>query len=645
MVKILIIEDNLMNAEMASELLIKAGHEVLTTDNASDGIKIARTQTPDLILMDLGLSGIDGLSATKILKNDPLTRSIKIVAFTASAMKSDREKAFGAGCVGFIAKPINIYAFAQMVEKVLNSKENQIIPDSFMEEKKQNKLEKKYKPLNALNLNNIPAVKPNKVKYKWHKILIVEDNVMNAELLKEILEQIGQSAIIAHKGQKAIELLKEEKIDLILLDIMMPELNGFEVIKILKSNPNTAEIPVIFITALNDIKDIVEGLDLGSYGYITKPYNVEELKSRVLGILRIKDLQDELKAEKTKLDLIYRFSADGIIIVNSVFEIVSCNKTFGEWLGKEVSTLHGKSLFSLISTSSILKEKDKTDLCLLNEILIGPSDNQKTIEINCSSINYEDNEPEGYILILRDITTQKEIEKQKETFVATLTHDLKTPIRAEIRAMELLIKGSFGELNKDQAEMIQTILHSGRYMFKMVDNLLSTYRYENGCNKLHKEPVDIVGLINECYKEIKYIAEDKNQELIFDFKNENTFINADVVEIRRVIQNLLSNAINYTQDYGMITIKTFIKDNKLAVSFIDNGKGISDGQLSEVFKKYKSDAKKFKQVGTGLGLYLSKNIIERHDGQITVTSKEGEGSCFTFFLPCDSLVGVTGVDL
>lgn len=643
MAKILIIEDNVMNVEMASELLIKAGHEVLTADNATDGIKIARTQTPEIILMDLGLSGMDGLSATKILKNDPFTRNIKIVAFTASAMKADREKAFGAGCTGFIAKPINIYTFAQIIEKLINSKENQTIFDSFIEEKQQKESKQEDKPLNKISLNTIPGIK-SKTKYKWHKVLIVEDNVMNAELLKEILEQIGQSAVIAEKGQKAIELLKEEKFDLILLDIMMPELNGFEVIKILKNNSNTAEIPVIFITALNDIKDIVEGLDLGSYGYITKPYNVEELKARVLGILRIKDLQDELKTEKTKLDLIYRFSADGIIIVNSVFEIVSCNKTFSEWMEKEPLKLQGKNLFSLINTTSSLNQNDKENLCSLNEISIGPSDNQKAIEINCSPINYEENEPEGYILILRDITTQKVIEMQKETFVATLTHDLKTPIRAEIRAMELLLKGSFGELNQDQVEMIQAILHSGRYMFKMVDNLLSTYRYENGCNKLHKESVNIVALIKECYKEIKYIAEDKNQILNFDFESDETLINADVVEIRRVIQNLLSNAVNYTQDNGTITIKTSIEDGKLAVSFTDNGKGIPESQLGEVFKKYKSDAKKFKQVGTGLGLYLSKNIIERHDGQITVKSKEEEGSCFTFFLPCDSLVGITGAD-
>lgn len=631
MAKILIVDDNPMNIEMASELLMKAGHRVLTAENAKLGIKIAKIHTPDLILMDLGLSGVDGLSATKTLKDDPLTKDIKIVAFTASAMKTDKEKAYGAGCIGFISKPINIYNFSKIVEKYINSKVNVI---NFKKQINEESLEIAIKK-NANNEEELcESVNQKEKKYKWHKILIVEDNVMNAELLKEVLEQIGQSAVIANKGNIALDLLKEEKFDLILLDIMMPELNGFEVIKILKNNPKTAEIPVIFITALNDIKDIVEGLDLGSYGYITKPYNVEELKARVLSILRIKDLQDELQSEKTKLDMIYKFSADGIIMVNSAFKVVSCNDTFCDWLQKSKNEILNKNLFAFINTPANFKFTNNKNIEKLDEIYIGPQNNKKIIELNCSAINPEGiDSAEGYILIMRDVTTQKEIEKQKETFVATLTHDLKTPIRAEIRAMELLLKGSFGQLNTDQKEIVEDILHSGKYMFKMIDNLLSTYRFENGCNKLEKTAFDIHNLIKECYKDVKYIAEDKKQNIILNFEDEIKIISADEVEIRRVIQNLLSNAVHYTPENGKIIIETKNDDKYFSVSFIDNGKGIPQSQIEEIFNKYKSEAKKFKQVGTGLGLYLSKKIIESHGGELLVKSEEGKGCKFTFNLP------------
>ena len=103
---------------------------------------------------------------------------------------------------------------------------------------------------------------------------------------------------------------------------MMPEMSGFEVIKHLKNNLKTQDIPVLFISALNEPLDIVKGLDLGSCGYITKPYNIEEIKARILNILRINDIQEELKIEKNKLDLIFKFSAGGFVMLNSSFEII-----------------------------------------------------------------------------------------------------------------------------------------------------------------------------------------------------------------------------------------------------------------------------------------------------------------------------------
>lgn len=503
MANILIIEDNLMNFEMARELLENAGHDISAADNANDGIKLAKLKNPDLILMDLSLPEMDGLEATKVLKQDPLSESIPVVAFTAMAMESDREKAQEAGCVGFISKPVEISAFVKEVEKYLKKQEK--IPENQLKISKNPDSFQKKQELDCHQ------------KYKWHNILIVDDNPMNAELLKGVLEQINQSSIIAYNGKKALELVNSEKFDLILLDIMMPEMSGFELIEHLKLNPKTAEIPVIFISALNETGDIVKGLDLGSYGYITKPYNIEELKAKILNILRIKDLQE-----------------------------------------------------------------------------------------------------------------------QQKTFIAMLTHDLKTPIRAEMRALELLLKGSFGDLTPEQSSIIQDILHSSYYMFNMVDNLLSTYKYENDNIILNKEYIDINQLIKSCYSKLRYMFEEKNQEAVLDFKSENLVVYIDELELKRVIMNLFSNAIFYTPENGKIIIKTESDDKEFKVSFIDNGKGISEEDLANLFNKYTSHAKKFKQVGTGLGLYLSKKIINSHNGQIYVKSSEGKGSTFAFDMPIDT---------
>ena len=165
-------------------------------------------------------------------------------------------------------------------------------------------------------------------KYKRHNILAVDDNVMNAEILKETLQLIGQDVKLAFSGKQAFEMIEEETFDLILLDIMMPDISGFDIIKQLKANPKTADLPVIFISALDKTSDIVKGFNLGSYEYIVKPYKIGELKARVLSILKIKDLQDMLKSEKKILDLIFKFSADGIVLLDSNLKIISCNDIF-----------------------------------------------------------------------------------------------------------------------------------------------------------------------------------------------------------------------------------------------------------------------------------------------------------------------------
>jgi len=619
MANILIIENNLMNLEMATELLSVAGHNVLKSENASDGIKLARLKSPDLILMDLSLPVMDGLSATRILKQDLLTEKIPVVAFTAMVMDSDREKAFGAGCSGFISKPIDISTFVSLVES---------------------HLETRTEKSNSCEYQNIYSDHSEKIldsQYKWHKILVVDDNPMNAELLKEILEQINQSSFIAYSGKQALKAVSKETFDLILLDVMMPEMSGFEVIEYLKSDPKTKDIPVIFITALNETDDIIKGLNLGSYEYIVKPFNIDELKARIINTLEIKDLQDQLREEKNKLDLIFRFSADGIVMLNSSFKIISCNERFIQWFGSNKEDILGRDFYEFFNCycrePNYCSSLEFFGLNSFSEISVKNENGEKIYQINYSKVFENESETEGYVLVLRDITEHKEVEKQKETFVATLTHDLKTPIRAEIMAMELLLKGNFGKLTNEQTDIVRDTLYSSKYMFSMVDNLLSTYRYENGNISLNKEDTDIISLIKTCCNELKYLIEDKNHLISFEFMEISIIVSVDILELKRVITNLLINAVSYTHEYGKIVIKSEIVNNEIQISFIDNGKGISKQDISRLFNKYTSQAKRFRQVGTGLGLYLSKQIIEAHGGSISVESEENKGSKFTFSLP------------
>ena len=178
------------------------------------------------------------------------------------------------------------------------------------------------------------------------------------------------------------------------------------------------------------------------------------------------------------------------------------------------------------------------------------------------------------------------------------------------------------------------MLHSNKYMFNMLDNLLSTYRYENGNVKLKRDYIDINNLIRNCHIELKYLAEEKNQQITIEISEEPIIVHADLIEIKLVIMNLLSNAMLYTQDGGNIIIKSELSNDLAYISFTDNGRGLSEAEIARLFNKYTSYTKKFRHVGTGLGLYLSKQIVNLHGGDITIISQEEKGSTFTISMPC-----------
>jgi CheY-like chemotaxis protein/two-component sensor histidine kinase len=282
---ILIIDDNAMNLDIIKDLLEHAGMYVLTAENALSGIQLMKEKQPDLVLLDLLMPHMDGFEAAQIIKADPEIQTIPLIAFTALATSEDREKALQVGCKDIILKPINTETFISTIQSHLGNIE-----------------------FNELKLNsNFVKTEPIKVKsflppqQRPHTILIIDDNPMNVDILKDATTAIGQTTLRAFSGLEALRLLEKEKPDLILLDIMMPEMNGYEVMDLLKKQPDTANIPVIIISALDRTEDRVQGLLSGSQDYITKPFELTEVQARVSAALRTKDLQDQLTKERNEL--------------------------------------------------------------------------------------------------------------------------------------------------------------------------------------------------------------------------------------------------------------------------------------------------------------------------------------------------------
>lgn len=222
---------------------------------------------------------------------------------------------------------------------------------------------------------------------------------------------------------------------------------------------------------------------------------------------------------------------------------------------------------------------------------------------------------------------------ETETFIAMLMHDLKTPINAEILALEILLEREKSLMSEFQYEILQDILNTTKFMKNMTENALLKYKLGSDSFELIKNCYSLEKIIRQCIKDIKHLYMIKNQKIIFNCDTENSNANLDGLEIRRVIQNLLTNAIEYTPKNKEIFINLFKEKTNICCSVKDSGCGINLENPDDIFNKYLSLAKKQKKLGTGLGLYIAKEIIDAHNGKISVDTKINEGTTITFSIP------------
>lgn len=275
--KILVVEDNKMNMKLVRSLLQLKHFQVIEAEDGEQGVLMAETHLPDLILMDIQLPGMDGLSATKVIKNNPVLNHIPVVALTSHAMRGDDVKASEAGCDGYITKPIDTRHFIENIMRHLPMNENS---HDLYEDKADSSIkeEKNYDSTSR------------------YTILVVDDELRNIKLITAMLSSEPYEILQADNGEKALEIINTHRIDLVLLDVMMPGINGFEVTRIIKNNQETKNIPIILVTALDGSENKTKALEVGADEFLTKPVNKVEIITRVKSILQLRQCQEQLNA-------------------------------------------------------------------------------------------------------------------------------------------------------------------------------------------------------------------------------------------------------------------------------------------------------------------------------------------------------------
>jgi len=300
MPRILLVEDNDANRVMLCRRLEQKGYALVPAESGERCLELATADPPDLILMDIGLPGIDGYETTRRLKVNEKTRTVPIIALSAHAQASDREKSLAAGCLEFESKPVQMPSLLAKIEAALAApplpvEDDASLFDAPASPTSDTGIFAAPKPADDTRKTAVlPATATTRaVPVGRKRILVVEDTDVNRVLLRRRLEKQGFDVTEAADGRIALDLVQRSKFDLVLLDIMMPEVGGYEVLEQLKADPETAALPVIMISAIDEMASVVRCIEAGAEDYLTKPYDTVLLQARINACLDKRRLRDQ----------------------------------------------------------------------------------------------------------------------------------------------------------------------------------------------------------------------------------------------------------------------------------------------------------------------------------------------------------------
>jgi len=343
---------------------------------------------------------------------------------------------------------------------------------------------------------------------------------------------------------------------------------------------------------------------------------------------------------------------------------IGCNRAFEGFMGKSKEEIAGKTMCDF-APPEVAEKQHLRDLELIRtrgtevfESTVGHADNTlHQVVFNKVVLSGPSEEDSVLLGIIWDITERKELEKNllkakkaaeaanraKSGFIANMSHELRTPLNSVIGFSDLLLEGAFGTLNGKQARYVHNILNSGKHLLEIINNLLDISILETGESSLDYEELELASFIEEVKNSIRPLASSKNIIIRTDFDPALENIRADRAKLKQILYNLLSNAVKFTPMEGKVSVETRKMDGVAEIRVTDNGIGIPAEIQKKIFRPFvqgdSSSAKEYK--GVGLGLYIVKNFVELHGGEVWVSSEPGKGSTFTFTLPFERRVAST----
>jgi PAS domain S-box-containing protein len=486
-------------------------------------------------------------------------------------------------------------------------------------------------------------------------ILNVDDYEPGRYSRSRILKSAGFDVLEATTGHEALHLVRTRRPQLVLLDVNLPDITGFEVCRQIKQDPSTSHVLVLQMSATSiTLESKLTGLAAGSDGYLTEPVHPEELVANVNALLRLKRAEEAVREVNATLRAVVEASPLAVIATDAEGLVVrwspAAERIFG-WREEEVI---GRPL-PLVPAARQEEFRSRLEMTLAGRSETGfeterlrKDGSLVPVSLSTAPLRAATGEVTGTLAIFEDITERKRAEAEmarlyteanragrvKDEFLATLSHELRTPMNAMSVWVHLLRRGEVPADRLDYA--LEVIERNTTAQVRLIEDILDVSRIVSGKLRLQAHLVDVSKVVHAATEMVRPAAADKNVTLAVSVSSGAAVVRGDAQRLQQVVTNLLSNAVKFTPPEGRVELALHIRGNTAVIEVADSGVGIDPQFLPRVFERFtQADSTTSRSHGgLGLGLAIVRHLVEAHRGSVAAESRgAGQGSTFRVTLP------------
>jgi two-component system phosphate regulon sensor histidine kinase PhoR len=499
-----------------------------------------------------------------------------------------------------------------------------------------------------------------------YKILLIEDDVIDQMAFMKVVkeENLSYDCTMADTISQAKSLLNNQEFDVVIADYMLKDGTAFDILDSVRDSP------IIFATGAGNEKLAVKAMKAGAYDYLIKntersylavlPLIVENAVSHVkmekevrkyhenLEAL-VKERTEQLEEEKELLSVTFSSMTDGVIAVNTDKRIVLLNNVaeiLTEVMLEKVRDKPVDEIVRLIDERSRDTVENPVDKVLSSGnvqsktqpyILIGKNNLEHLVSVSASPIRKPHASVGGAVLLIHDLSQEREIDRIKTDFVSSVSHELRTPLTS-IKAYTETILRDCRMQAQTQHNFLLAIDEESNRLMDLVNGILEIAQLESGSIELVKQNLDIADVIHQTVSSLTRLADSKNIQIFMDIEDELPRLWGNKNKIRSMVSNLVNNAIKFTPQGGNVTVSARHQSGELVICVSDTGIGIAREEIPKIFDRFYRVHLPGKQIpGTGLGLAIVKEIALLHGGKVEVDSEPGRGTALRVILPLNNL--------